>query len=154
MFKFCEKGAAWGLLSLRVVIGISFVAHGFPKLMAMGTTIEHFRNLGLPPFITILVTIAEAVGGLALIAGAFTRLAAAGIAAVMLGAIIMVHAQHGFFMNWFMTPGKGHGYEYHLIVIAGCIALFCGGAGRLSVDNIFARLQESKLQRHSYDERG
>ena len=51
----------------------------------------------------------------------------------MVGAVLMVHLPHGFFMNWFGQQA-GEGYEYHLLVIGMCLALIVTGAGRWSLD--------------------
>ncbi len=69
--------------------------------------------------------------------GAGTRLAAAGIGAVMLGAIATVHAEHGFFMNWFGNQ-KGEGFEYHLLALAMAFALIVRGGGKASIDRRIA----------------
>ena len=64
-----------------------------------------------------------------------TRLAAFGTAAVMTGAIFIVHIEHGFFMNWFGDQ-KGEGFEFHLLAIGISLALMIGGGGRWSIDGL------------------
>jgi putative oxidoreductase len=54
----------------------------------------------------------------------------------MLVAIAKVHAQHGFFLNWFGTPGKGHGWEFNLALIAMALSILIGGAGAFSIDRL------------------
>jgi putative oxidoreductase len=76
---------------------------------------------------------AQFLGSLGLIVGLLTRVAAFGVAAVMLVATVMVHLPVGFFMNWFGNQ-KGEGYEYHLLAIAICIALMIRGGGKASID--------------------
>ena len=56
----------------------------------------------------------------------------------MLGAVAMVHVQHGFFMNWFGNQA-GEGFEYHLLVLAMVAALVIRGGGRGSVDRWLSR---------------
>ena len=51
-----------------------------------------------------------------------TRVSAAAIAIVMVGAIFAVHVQFGFFMNWFGAK-SGEGFEYHLLAIGLAVAL-------------------------------
>jgi putative oxidoreductase len=58
-----------------------------------------------------------------------------GIVALMSGAILMVHRQFGFFMNWFGNQ-KGEGFEYHLLAIAIALALLIRGGGAFSVDHV------------------
>jgi putative oxidoreductase len=67
-----------------------------------------------------------------------TRIAALGIAAVMTGAIFMVHLQNGFFMNWMGTQ-KGEGFEFHLLALAMAAALLLRGAGAFSLDRALSK---------------
>ena len=76
---------------------------------------------------------AEFFGGLGLILGLFSRVAALGILLAMLGAIATVHYRYGLFMDWHGTQ-KGHGFEYHLIVIALALVVIVKGAGAFSID--------------------
>jgi putative oxidoreductase len=76
---------------------------------------------------------AEFFGGLGLIVGLLTRVAAFGIAVVMVVAIFKVHLSVGFFMNW-EGKLKGEGYEYHLLAITLAVLLIVRGAGAFSAD--------------------
>ena len=127
-------------LVLRVVTGIVFFAHG--AQLALGwfggngftATMQFFmQNMHIPTVFAFLAIIAQFLGSLGLIVGLLTRVAAFGIAVVMLVATVMVHLPVGFFMNWFGSQ-KGEGYEYHLLAIAICIALMIGGGGKASID--------------------
>ena len=71
-------------------------------------------------------------------AGLLTRVAAFGIAAVMLVAIVVVHRQHGFFMNWYGTQ-QGEGFEYHVLALGLALALVISGGGVWALDAVFAR---------------
>ena len=82
----------------------------------------------------------EFLGGLALLVGFLGRPAALGLIVVMLVAVSKVHWRHGFFLNWNLTPGKGHGYELNLALISMALAILIGGAGMLSVDRLFVPL--------------
>ena len=118
------------LLVLRVALGAIFIAHGGQKLFWFGIagTTEAFMGMGvfLPQVTAPAVSLVEFFGGLALVAGLFTRLAAASIAVVMLGAIIMVHLPAGFFLP--------NGIEFPLMNFAAAVALALLGAGAYSVD--------------------
>ena len=81
----------------------------------------------------VLVILAESLGAIGLIIGFCTRLCALGIAMVMTGAIVMVHWQHGFFMNWFGKQA-GEGFEYHILAIGLALVLMIRGGGTLSID--------------------
>jgi len=62
-----------------------------------------------------------------------TRVAAFGIACVMLVAIATVHWRYGFFMNWDGAQ-LGEGFEYHLLALGIALAVIIMGAGAWSVD--------------------
>ena len=66
--------------------------------------------------------------------GLFTRLSALAVAIVMVGAIAKVHWTHGFFLNWSLTPNKGHGYEANLGFLAMAVACVLAGGGALALD--------------------
>ena len=112
---------------LQKTVGL-FGGHGFSGTMNFFTT-----SAGLPWLVAFLVIAAESLGALALIAGFMTRFCAASIGVVMLGAILTVHGQHGFFMNWFGNQ-QGEGFEYHLLAMGLALVLVVAGAGRWSVD--------------------
>ncbi len=125
---------------LRIVLGIVMLPHGLQKVAGLfggygfAGTMGYFTDtIGLPWLIAFTVIAIEFAGALALIAGVGTRIAAAGIAAVMTGAVVTVHATNGFFMNWAGTQA-GEGFEYHLLAIAIAVALMIIGGGRWSVD--------------------
>lgn len=130
------------LLLQRIVLGVVMFPHGAQKLLGwyggfgFGGTMGFFtESMGLPSPIAFLVIIAESLGALALIAGLATRISAFGIVAVMIGAVLTSHLDHGFFMNWFGAQ-KGEGYEYHLLAIALGIPLMLRGGGAFAVDTM------------------
>lgn len=129
-----------GLFVARVVLGVVMFAHGAQKVFGWfggrgyEATLESFTSgMGIPAFMAVLVMMAETLGGIGLVLGAFARIAAAGIVAVMAGAIALVHLPNGFFMNWGDTQA-GEGFEYHLLAIAIATAVMFEGAGAWSVD--------------------
>ena len=133
-----------GTTLLRLVVGVIFFAHGAQLMLGwfggfgFHASMQVFTGmLHIPAVFAVVAICAEFFGGLALILGFLTRLAAIGIAVDMVVAIIMVHRQYGFFMNWYGTQ-KGEGYEYHLLVIAICIYLLIEGAGAISVDRMIS----------------
>jgi putative oxidoreductase len=132
------------IMILRVVLGIVFFAHGAQKMLGWfggygftGTMNAFTQGMHIPAPFAFLAIAAEFFGGLGLIFGLFTRVAAFGIAANMLVAIVMVHRQFGFFANWAGTQ-KGEGYEFHLLALAMCVFLMIKGAGAISLDRIVA----------------
>lgn len=100
----------FSLLILRVIVGVIFAAHGAQKLFGV------FGGHGLTETVKMMgplgyfVTIGEFLGGLGLIVGFLTRFSAAANIVIMLGAIAMVHGQHGFFL-------QNKGFEYNLALI-------------------------------------
>jgi putative oxidoreductase len=80
---------------------------------------------------------AEFLGSIGLAVGLLTRVAAFGIACVMVVAVLTTHTPHGFFMNWSGNQ-KGEGFEFHLLVLGIALALMLGGAGLWSLDALLA----------------
>jgi putative oxidoreductase len=136
---------SWPLLLQRLALGLVILPHGMQKLFgAFGGygfegTMRFFSSLGMPSALALLVIIAESFGALALLLGLGTRLAAFGTVATMVGAILIVHAPFGFFMNWGGT-NAGEGFEFHLLAIALALPLVIRGAGRYSLDGILAEI--------------
>jgi putative oxidoreductase len=137
-----EDSAATSLL--RLVLGIVFFAHGAQKMLGWfggpgfsGTMGMFTGYLHIPAPFAFLAIAAEFFGGLGLILGFLTRIAAFGIAVNMVVAVVMVHSSNGFFMNWTGTQ-KGEGFEYHLLALAVTTFLMIRGAGAFSVDRVIA----------------
>lgn len=125
---------------LRLVLGVIFFAHGAQKMLGWfggygftGTMGFFTGPMHIPAVFAFLAIAAEFFGGLGLIFGFLTRIAAFGIFSNMIVAIAMVHHQFGFFMNW-SGAQKGEGYEYHLLVLAITAFLMIRGAGAASID--------------------
>jgi putative oxidoreductase len=133
----------WVLTIARFVIGIVFFAHGAQMMLGWyggpgfsGSLRVLTVQLRLPAPLAVLAISAEFFGGLGLILGLFSRIAALGILLAMLGAIATVHYRYGLFMDWHGSQ-KGHGFEYHLIVIALALVVIVRGAGAFSIDYLW-----------------
>ncbi len=129
-------------LILRVVLGLVFFFHGAQKLLGWfgghgfdGTMGFFTETMGVPALIAFLVIIGESLGSLGLITGFLTRLSAAGVACILLGAIAMVHWNNGFSMNW-AGQQAGEGFEYHLLALGLAIPLILYGGGKFSLDQM------------------
>src|ERR1700716_1812954 len=126
-------------LVLRLTLAVVMFAHGAQKTLGwfggygLRGTLDSLRKSGVPSPIALLAIMAEFLGPLGLAVGLLTRVAALGIAAVMLGAILTVHRQHGFFMNWYGNE-QGEGFEYQVLAIGLAVALVLNAAGLWSVD--------------------
>jgi putative oxidoreductase len=138
---------------LRVVLGIVFFAHGAQKMLGWfggfgfsGTMAYFTDTMHIPAPFAFLAIAAEFFGGLGLILGLLTRIAAFGIATNMAVAIGTVHRAFGFFMNWNGNQ-KGEGFEFHLLVIAMTIFLMIRGAGALSIDRAIATASQAAQPR-------
>lgn len=121
------------LAVLRVALGFVSAAHGWQKFneYTLAGTQAAFAQMGVPAanIAAPVIATVETAGGIALILGLVTRLAAAALAATMLGAFLLVHAAAGIFVE------KG-GFELVLILGAAAVALAVAGAGRFSVDHV------------------
>jgi putative oxidoreductase len=135
----------------RALLGAVIFPHGAQKLLGwfggygFDGTMQYFTGtLNLPAPLALLVILGESIGALALIAGLGTRIAAFGISAIMLGAVLTTHGSVGFFMNWFGAQA-GEGYEYHLLALGLSVPLVVAGGGRYALDTwLRARLDASR----------
>ena len=134
---------SFSTLLIRVALGVVFFPHGAQKVLGWfggygltGTMGFFTGTLGIPAFFAVLAIAAEFLGSIALVAGALTRVAALGIAAVMAVAMTM-HWQYGFFINW-TGQQKGEGIEFHLLALAMALYLVIRGGGALSIDRAIA----------------
>lgn len=100
--------ADWIVGVARIVLGIIFFAHGGQKMLGwyggpgLASTVRSFaEQLHLPSTLAYLVIGGEFFGGLGLIVGLFSRIAALFIVVTMLGAMATVHFRFGLFMDWF-----------------------------------------------------
>jgi putative oxidoreductase len=132
----------WVITIARIVLGVVFFAHG--AQLALGwfggpglqSTVQVFReHLRIPAPLAVLAVAAEFLGGLGLIVGLLSRVAALSIAVVMIVALVAVHWKFGFFMNWYGDK-KGHGIEYHVLVLALALLVIIKGGGAFSLDQV------------------
>jgi len=127
------------LLLLRLALGGVMWAHGAQKLLGLfgggGTQafVHQVVHLGFPPAVAWLVVAVEFLGGIALVLGVLSRLAALGFAVEMTVAIWKVHAAHGFFMNGNGVAGRGEGVEYPLVLAVVALVLLAAGPGGYSL---------------------
>jgi putative oxidoreductase len=126
---------AYGLLLIRLVIGLTLAAHGAQKLFGWfggggprGTAAAFEQlNFRAPLALATLAGVAEFGGGALFAAGLLTPLAAFALAVVMLNAIATVHWPKGFF-------NMAGGYEFNLAIVAVAIGIAATGPGRISLD--------------------
>jgi len=125
----------WGITAIRVVVGVVFLMHGGQKLFIWGFSgvAAFLGQLGIPaPMLaSIIVTLVEFLGGLALFLGLFTRWVAILLAIDMAVAILTVHLPNGFFLP--------EGFEYPLTLLAANVSLALLGSGEASVDRFLEK---------------
>ncbi len=134
-----KQSAALGFI--RMFVGLVFVLHGAQKLFVYhyAGVVGMFHQIGIPvPEVSAALAIAaELGGGLLLLAGLYTRLAAIPVAFTMLVAILQVHLHAGFF-------AQSGGFEYPLTLLVVNIALILGGGGAFALDNVRATMQPAR----------
>jgi putative oxidoreductase len=129
--------AAFGLLVIRLVVGLTFAAHGTQKLFGwfgghgLQGTGGFFESIGIKPGKTmaLIAGISEVAGGLLFAAGFLTPLAALLIIATMLVAIVKVHGANGYWVTQ-------NGTEYNVMLIVVALGVALVGAGTYSIDAI------------------
>ena len=143
--KLIETPNDYAIFVARVALAAVMFPHGAQKVFGWfgghgySATVGFFTGtLGIPAPLAVLVILAESVGAVALALGLRGRVSAFGIAATMLGAVVMVHGKAGFFMNWSGQQG-GEGFEYHVLAIALAAAVIIRGSGALSLDRLLHR---------------
>jgi putative oxidoreductase len=123
-----------GLLLLRVVMGVAFMFHGWPKIQnPLGWMGPEAPVQGI---LQALAALAEFGGGMALIVGLLTRLASLGIMSNMIVALGMVHLPHG---DPFVSRTGGRSYELAAVYLACAVLFVLLGPGRFSGDAILFR---------------
>ena len=142
------------LTLLRLGLGIVFFAHGAQKVLGWfggpgyAATMNMFtQHMGIPVALATIAIMAEFLGGIGLILGLLTRVAAFGIAVDMLVAMFMVHVPNGFFMNW-TGAQRGEGFEFHLLAICIGLTVMVRGAGAFSIDHLLEGTGRSFLMHY------
>ena len=129
-------------LLLRLALGALVFPHGAQKLLGwyggfgFEGTMAFFASIGVPALFGLLVIASDFFGSLLLVLGLLGRVAAFGTFSVMLGAMLLVHWQFGFWINWDGSQ-PGEGIQFHLLA-AVAIAVMVKGSGAWSLDRLLA----------------
>jgi putative oxidoreductase len=136
------RTAPYAALLLRITLGGLFLAHAALKLFVFtpAGTAQFFAGLGLPPGLAYATMAAEVLGGLALIAGLYTRVVAVALTPILLGAIATVHAHAGFFF----TDANG-GWEYPAFWIVALLVQALLGNGAFAISAARGSAQLARL---------
>lgn len=132
----------WTPLILRLTLGTVLFPHAAQKLFGwfdgpglQGEMTYMTVHVGLPPVIAAAAIAIECLGTFCILLGFWTKITAISIFSLFVGMIVVDHASHGFFMNWFgKMPAGAEGFEYHLLVLGICLALIVQGGGKSSID--------------------
>jgi putative oxidoreductase len=119
-----SRSLLFGQFPLRIIAGITFMAHGYPKLIDILGTQEFFTKIGLPADLAVVIGLLEFIGGLVLILGILTRISSALLIADMIGAIFTVKIARGFV----------GGAELDLLLLGIAASLLITGPGRISIE--------------------
>jgi putative oxidoreductase len=134
--QFLGKFQGFMPLLLRAMVGCSFAfAHGYGKIVGPdgfdgGKVFAAQASAHAPAFLLYIAAWTEFLGGVALLAGLFTRWAAIGLLCVMGYAIFKVHWAAGF-------AAQNSGYEMALMYAVMCLCIMAVGPGSLSLDRLF-----------------
>ena len=135
-FQPLAQFAGFAPLILRVMAGIIMAAHGWQKLIEFGPANfgRLLADLGvpLPVFMGYVVTFVEFIGGILLIVGLLSRLAALILAIEMVFTTLLVKVHVGFIA----PQGSGAGAELDLILLAAFLTILLAGPGRLALDEL------------------
>jgi putative oxidoreductase len=136
MFPLTAPAPAWatstGLLLVRLVVGAAFVMHGLPKIQNPFGWMGGMEN-SPPGVFQAIAAVFEFGGGILLMAGLFTRVAALALASVMVAALALVHIPHG---DPFVST-KGPSAELASVYLVLSLAIAALGAGAYSLDAVF-----------------
>ncbi|WP_099826893.1 DoxX family protein [Oceaniglobus indicus] len=124
-----ETNTNVGATLTRVSLGTILLAHGLPKLLVFTVpgTVAFFASLGLPAIAAYLTIFAEVVGGVAIIAGLYTRLAAILSLPVLIGSL-WAHAGN----DWLFSA-EGGGWEFPALLVALAVAVAVQGGGAFAL---------------------
>ncbi len=147
--EFLDRQRAWLPVLLRLVVGATFIAHGYGKVFERGIlgTAQGFARMGIPlgGVLGLLVPIVEFFGGICLVLGLGTRVWAFLQSWDMVFAIVFVHRNQGFVIQGELVERGGKqvpvaaGWEWQALILAACLTLMIGGPGSLSIDAWFRR---------------
>lgn len=129
-----EKMAPIALTLLRITVGVIMMVHGWDKLIDIPTYRGFFENMGIPlPGLSVYLAVGgEFFGGLGLIVGLLTPIAAFGVFCTMAVAVFHVHFANGLL-------AKDNGFEYPLTLMMAALYFIFNGGGCISLDSLLSK---------------
>jgi putative oxidoreductase len=128
MFPQLTRFADFGILLLRSMVGVVFIASGWNHLKDPEA---RSKSIGLSKNLTILVGVGEVLGSLGVMFGVLTQLAALGLILIMLGAIYKkIFVWHTGFWG-----EKTYGWHYDLMFIVMNLVIIFTNGGRFRLVN-------------------
>lgn len=133
-----DQFAQYADLPLRIMVGAVMTYHGYPKLLTSNGFLQHVqtvKSIGFRPagFFALCSAVAECIGGIAILLGAWTQLA---------GVLIAINMLVAFYAKKFKWNSPFNimngGYEYDLVLVATALTLALAGAGMYSLDAMYS----------------
>jgi putative oxidoreductase len=135
----------WHWTLIRLAAGIMIFPHGLQKAFGvwggrgLSGQLEFFQHHDhIPLVFAFLAIMAELLGGIGLITGFLTRVAAFGLLCNMTIGPYISNLQYGYFLNW-TGQQKGEGIEFHILAAAMALTIVARGAGAFSVDRLLMK---------------
>lgn len=121
----------WGLLALRIVIGLIFIHHGWHKFSSGTKVVKKMaKGIGIPAWLFMLIGSFEVAAGFAAVFGIWTQVAGIYFSTIMIGALYLKMQR----WNIPFSHHKGTGWEFDLLILGAALVLLFNGAGGISVD--------------------
>jgi putative oxidoreductase len=142
LIRLLATSEGFGMFWVRLPLAASMILHGYGKVTHISGFIHYCDNLGIPPAFAVLGACGEFLGGLGVLLGFLSRIAAFGVGCTMATAAITRHfiPGYGYLMNWHgALPFGTEGYEFHTLAIGMSLGIMFVGAGAFSVDYVLAR---------------
>ena len=142
LLKLLGTQAGFGMFWIRLPLAASMILHGWGKVTNFEGFLRYCDNLGIPPLFAFLGMCGEFLGGLGVLFGCLSRVAAFGVGCTMVVAAYTRHLApgYGYLMNWHgALPFGAEGYEFHTLAIGMALGIMTLGPGKFSVDYYWAR---------------
>lgn len=141
MFTWLDRFQPFGALVMRLALGAIMFAHGYQKVIphdALYGFTHMVGHMGLPSWLGYVSAFTEFFGGMLLIIGLFTRVAAFLVVIDMAVAIDKVHLHHGIMAS--------NGYAFPMACLALALMLVFTGGGALALDDLLGRSRAPKVK--------